>query len=241
MNSRIIYDLGLHTGKDAEFYLRKGFDVVAVEANSRLAHSTGERLANYVSAGRLKIIEKAIWHEDDQEVPFFVNDEKDDWSSLFKGESEKGVSTSREIRVTTITLAQLFARYGVPYYMKCDLEGGDMLVAQHLIRQSEKPQYVSFEITKLDILGALQLAGYKKYQLVNQSYNHFTQPPNPAREGIFVDARFDGHSSGLFGRDLPTEAWVGFEEIAKIYVDFMDLRRRHGLLVRGWLDIHATY
>ncbi len=32
----LIYDVGLHRGEDAEFYLRKGFRVVAFEANPDL-------------------------------------------------------------------------------------------------------------------------------------------------------------------------------------------------------------
>ena len=35
----LIFDIGCHLGEDSEFYLRKGFKVVAVEANPELCLS----------------------------------------------------------------------------------------------------------------------------------------------------------------------------------------------------------
>ena len=32
----LIFDIGMHIGQDTEFYLKKGFCVVAVEANPKL-------------------------------------------------------------------------------------------------------------------------------------------------------------------------------------------------------------
>lgn len=36
MNNSLIIDVGMHTGRDTEFYLKKGFNVVAIEANPEL-------------------------------------------------------------------------------------------------------------------------------------------------------------------------------------------------------------
>ena len=35
----LVYDVGMHKGEDTEFYLRKGFRVIAFEADPDLAHS----------------------------------------------------------------------------------------------------------------------------------------------------------------------------------------------------------
>ncbi len=35
MNKSLIIDVGMHTGRDTEFYLKKGFEVIAIEANPR--------------------------------------------------------------------------------------------------------------------------------------------------------------------------------------------------------------
>src|SRR5882762_224233 len=56
----LIYDVGLHRGEDAEFYLRKGFRVVAFEANPELAAFCHQRLKEFVAQGQLKIVQGAI-------------------------------------------------------------------------------------------------------------------------------------------------------------------------------------
>lgn len=240
MNRKLIYDLGLHAGRDSEFYLKKGFNVVAVEANPILANSTSERLAEHVGSGQLTVIEKAIWDKGGEEVTFYVNDEKDDWSSLFRGAAEKGVTSSREIKVQTITLAEMYETYGVPYYLKCDLEGGDISVAWQLSAQTERPKYASFEVTSLEIISALRASGYTRFQLINQAFHYLTKLPNPPMEGEYVNAHFDGYTSGLFGRELDFNKWVDFEEVAGQYMDFDRLKRRNEILAMGWLDVHAT-
>jgi hypothetical protein len=37
MDGNLIYDFGMHDGADTDYYLRKGFRVVAVEADPLLA------------------------------------------------------------------------------------------------------------------------------------------------------------------------------------------------------------
>ena len=73
MHKGMIFDVGMHTGKDTEFYLRKGFDVVAIEANPQLVQQTRTRLRQYVENGRLIICEMAV-ARDDGEIDFYVND-----------------------------------------------------------------------------------------------------------------------------------------------------------------------
>ena len=36
-SNNLIFDVGLHTGQDTAFYLKKGFRVIAIEANPLLA------------------------------------------------------------------------------------------------------------------------------------------------------------------------------------------------------------
>src|SRR5215218_5411176 len=56
----LIYDVGLHKGEDTEFYLRKGFRVVAFEADPDLVRSCRDRLCEFIDRGRLTIVEGAI-------------------------------------------------------------------------------------------------------------------------------------------------------------------------------------
>ncbi len=240
VNENLIFDVGLHRGRDAEFYLKKGFDVVGVEANPEIADRARALLSKYEKKDRLTIVEKAVFETSGDAVTFHVNDEKDDWSSLFKGAAEKGVTSSRPITVETITLFDLYQKFGVPYYLKCDIEGGDELVAKQLAAYKVVPTFASFEVTSVALLEHLRDAGYKRFQLINQAYNNMTIPPVPASEGRYVAHAFDGHTSGLFGLELDATRWVSIDEVIGLYVDFVTLRDRYSQLCMGWLDVHAT-
>ena len=76
----LIYDVGMHNGADTDFYLRKGFDVVAIEANPDHVARARERFAADIAEGRLVIHDVALT-ETAGEVSFFVH-EHDDWSRL---------------------------------------------------------------------------------------------------------------------------------------------------------------
>jgi FkbM family methyltransferase len=233
----LIFDLGMHRGDDADFYLCKGFDVVALEANPQLSHAAADRLASFVRDGHLTIVQKALWKSSEEQVPFYVNRQKDDWSSLFQGWAEKEGDKSERIDTATVTLADLVERYGIPYYIKCDLEGADLIFAEQLLKQDRRPCFVSTEAISPEIFALLLASGYDRFQIVNQALNPETRCPNPAREGRFVDRLFTGHMSGLFGLELAHYHWKSFGEIMEQYIYFMKLYETRTNF--GWLDVHA--
>ena len=57
---KVIYDIGMHAGRDTEFYLKKGFKVIAVEANPILVEKAKAKFKDEINAGRLVIVDKAI-------------------------------------------------------------------------------------------------------------------------------------------------------------------------------------
>src|SRR6516165_7072252 len=81
MQDDLIYDVGLHSGKDTEFYLAKGFRVVAIEANPVLATRCKTKFASQIKEGRLHILQLAIG-EQAGNCDFFVCDQHDDWSTI---------------------------------------------------------------------------------------------------------------------------------------------------------------
>jgi len=239
ITANLIFDIGLHTGRDANFYLSKGFRVVGVEAREDLCNIARQANKEAVENGRLHIVQRALFERAGETVTFYINDRKDDWGSLYRGAPEQDGSIAREIRVPSITLDELFGRYGIPYYIKCDIEGGDALFAEQLLQSKHRPSYVSIEATSIDDLAKIRAAGYNSFQIVNQYLNPNTVAPNPSREGKYVDTRFTHEMSGLFGRDLPHERWADFRTTIKRLLDWYDLWERDRSLAIGWLDIHS--
>lgn len=240
IQSDLIFDLGMHHALDTGFYLAKGFRVAALEANPAMVAAARSAHADAIARGALAVVDEALWERDDEEISFYLNAEKDDWSSAIKGWAEKGGHASQEIRVRSLTLSTLFDRFGVPRYVKCDIEGADELFVAQLLADRRRPAFVSIEAVSLGALARLHAAGYDRFQLVNQAFSGYVSPPNPPREGRYAEVQFTGHMSGLFGRELEPDRWIGFDEAARRYLDFMALRAADPLLAHGWLDFHAA-
>ncbi|WP_431268739.1 FkbM family methyltransferase [Dankookia sp. P2] len=179
----LVFDFGLHRGEDTEFYLRKGFRVVALEARPDFCAEVSARFAAEVEAGRLTVVPCALYPRGGETVSFWVNPVKDDWNSVSRDFAAKEGHAVTEIRVPTVTLGQLFDRFGVPRYLKCDIEGMDEDCARQLLEDGRRPDFVSMEASSFDIFAYLRACGYDRAQLVNQALHWGTRPPEPARGG----------------------------------------------------------
>jgi FkbM family methyltransferase len=239
MKRNLIYDVGLHLGEDSEFYLKKGFDVVAVEASPANAVKAANRLKAYVDSGRLTIVNKAITR-DEGPVAFFVSD-RSIWGTTDPITAERNRhlgSSISEITIPGVPFRCLLEQYGVPYYMKVDIEGADALCLEGLMASADRPKYVSIESTKAsfdDLVSEfclLQRLGYRKYKIVAQHRIEEERLPKTASEGQFVDHVFEEGSSGAFGRELPGE-WMSLEQALKVY---MRIFRKYRIVGDyGWL------
>jgi FkbM family methyltransferase len=225
----LIIDVGGHNGRDAEFYLRKGFRVVSIEANPQLAAGIASRLRDYLASGWLTLLPYGI-HERAGEFTFYQNLDKDDWSSFIPEIGTRNNTRYREIRVPCVPFAAVLERFGVPYYLKCDIEGNDVHVLRALLDLRATPKYVSVESHTLDYLAYLRALGYGKFKIVNQALLGNVRCPDPPKEGKYVDYQFDGHTSGPFGEESPGE-WGTFSEVASAF-----LHLKEG---QGWFDFHA--
>ena len=246
--SDLIYDIGLHAGEDSEFYLLKGFRVVAVDANPAMCRLAGERLARFVKTGQLRIVNAAIADRRGR-LTFFEN-AKSDWSTLVRewdAQNAARGSPSREVTVEAITLADLVEEHGDAFYMKIDIEGMDRRALETLGTIAARPKYVSIEAAfprdpsfksaraELDALARL---GYDRFKIVAQHRVEEQVPPNPAAVGEYVAHRFVAGSSGLFGEEAPG-AWLGmaaaleaFRAIVRDGWPLTLLHRRMALYVR---------
>ena len=255
-NRSLIFDLGLFDGSDTDFYLRKGFRVVAVEARPDLCAQARLRFREELASNRLTIVERAIWKTEGDRIPFYV---RSGWSSVFRSSAERDGGASEEIQVVTTTMNRLFDEFGIPHYLKADIEAAEHVVVEALADQMDRPTFVSVEDPVGTTAARLHAIGYDRFQMVNQGNLKRTRFPTLSCEGKNVGAQFDGKCSGLFGHDLPPRRWVPLERLrgqmdlwnrlrlnqvnpALAYAcrRFGRLTNRGWLLGAGWADIHAT-
>jgi FkbM family methyltransferase len=245
MQQDLIYDLGMHEGLDTEFYLAKGFRVVAVEANPELAEAARRKFAAAIRDRRLTIVESAIASRAGT-VPFYRNTANSEWGTIdagFVARNERFGAASEVVDVPAITFAELLAQHGVPYYAKIDIEGADNLCIAAIEQAQDRPRYVSFETAGPSrfqetflALASLVRSGYRSFQLANQGRLRGIRLPEPAREGQYVDHRFRTGSSGPFGAELASR-WLPLDALLQRYLPILRAEDRWSVNGRGrpWL------
>src|SRR5258707_8019854 len=177
MQSDLIYDVGFHHGEDTAFYLTKGFKVVAIEAHPGLCKAGREKFANDIETGRLALLNIAV-AETSGPISFFESD-NDVWGSIRRDAAERNEHLGagfREITVEGRRFGEILRQFGVPYYMKVDIEGADLLCLKALAEFDDRPKYISIE-AEVDVLSgirheiaAMHRVGYAKFKIVRQGH-----------------------------------------------------------------------
>src|SRR5574341_163357 len=237
----LIYDVGMHKGEDTEFYLKKGFIVIGFEADPDLVEYCNRKFASEIEQSRLIIIEGAIVDPSflvagQQTIKFYKNMEVSVWGTVFESWANRNEmlgTQNKAIEVKAVDLADCLKHYGIPYYMKIDIEGSDTICLKALRDFSPKPTYISIESDKVDFkrledeINLLEQLGYIEFKAVQQANisNHVV--PNPSREGRYVSHKFQPDSSGLFGKELPG-LWKSKTQILKEYKAIFVLYRLFG-------------
>ena len=253
----LIFDLGLFDGEDTAFYLGKGFRVVAVEAQPDFCRAGRARFSRELQSGQLTIVERALWKSDGERITFYIRG--GGWSSVLREAAERDGQDSVSVEAVTITMPELFRQFGVPHYLKCDIEGGEDTVISQLAQSGARPNFISMEDPNGATATRLAEVGYDRFQMRNQGHHRLFKPPNPPREGAYLDNKFAGHSSGLFGFELPPKDWVDEKTLQRQLRRWHSLRdnsmnpllryackrwgkltRRGWLIPGGWSDVHAT-
>lgn len=231
--SDLIVDLGMNSGDDTEYYLKKGYRVVSVEANPTLCERAKERFREAIDTKRLMIRNVAIWSSYDKK-PFYVNVANDHWSSLDRGWAARDASSFVEIQIDCIPIKHLFAHYGVPLYIKIDIEGADDIAIKQLRESEYLPLYLSLEDCRFgfEYLETLKELGYQSFKLLNQSTVEQLVDQT-------VDHRFKLGSSGPFGEDVPG-AWLTYDEmVGKYSREVRDRNNNRHAPRTVWWDIHC--
>jgi FkbM family methyltransferase len=272
----LIYDVGLHKGEDTEFYLKKGFRVIAFEANPDLIRHCAKKFAQELLTERLVIIKGAIVDPGDIDAEgytsFYVNAQQSIWGTAkgnWVARNEKAATEHTQIRVPAVDFAAMLERFGIPYYMKIDIEGCDRICLQALLHFEQRPDYLSIESEKADFselreeFRLLRKLGYDRFKAVQQANVYRSSPPVPAREGKDIAHRFAEGASGVFGEETSGEwrdearALDDYARIFKRYRRFGDdsvmrrfrlgrkvlkrVQRITGWSLPGWYDTHAKH
>lgn len=249
----LIYDVGMHKGEDTDFYLKKGFRVVAVEADPRHCADAQQRFAEDIRAGRLTLVNQAIAASPGP-LTFFRNVDVSVWGTAQASWAERNRRLGtriEEIEVQGTTLASLLETYGVPYFLKIDIEGSDTLCLEALNASADRPRHVSIESNKVDLAGLrrefdlLSRLGYRSFKIVAQHLITEQRPPNPSREGKFIAHAFPEGASGLFGEEAPGP-WITSDQALRRYRSIFWRYRLVGddpliknAWLRGFLETHG--
>jgi FkbM family methyltransferase len=217
-----------------------------------------------VETGKLVILNVAVWDEE-EERDFWFCDDMPVWSSVHEHIAGRNGAKRRKIRVQTTRFKKVLSRFGLPYYLKIDIEGADSLCLRDLDRH-RLPKYISLEsecagsdapLREDQYLANIRLlkeCGYNQFRLVNQNtliplsksnINRVLDAKYRARFRREIERknkwRFPEGSSGPWGEGIPG-AWMTFSDAIDVYRMARELffLAANMPLYGFWFDWHAT-
>jgi FkbM family methyltransferase len=153
----LIFDIGANRGVKAAFFLKLGARVIAVDPDVSNQKTLTERFLAYrLRRKPVVIVGKAVSDRNGHatfwvsEPGFDMNTLNAKWAETLEKDPARFGRTFefREKRqVETITLEQMISTYGLPFYIKIDVEGYELNVLKGL--QTAVP-YLSFEVNLPD-------------------------------------------------------------------------------------------
>lgn len=227
----LIYDVGINNGDDTAYYLKKGFDVVGIDAHPGLCKFCEQRFQDEIAAGRLTLLHVGVG--DKEETREFYQNPGEDPISTFFPDYWKQFDKEQiwePVKVDIRKLSTLIREHGEPYFVKIDVEYFDHIALLDMYRENILPPYVSAEAQLIDVYCALVSMGYEQFKLVRGKTIpvEFANARLTTRDGQPFTHEFSRISSGPFGDDLPGE-WLNKDAVLKQLLE-------HGL---GWIDLHA--
>jgi len=241
----LVYDVGMHDGGDTAYYLSHGYRVVAIEADPRLVEQASRRFADEVQSGRLTILNVGITTSSGAAI-FWISPDKSVWNSFDRRIAARRSHAHHPITVPTCNFSEILMQYGVPYYLKIDIEGNDALCIEGLTG-FPLPPFISVEteclaegefLTEVGSRATLDLLhkrGYQRFKLIFQrDFSAVDSEAPEHRSKLEHSYRFRLGNSGPWGNQTPGR-WLTYEE-AKCEVALAA-----NLQIESWHDWHATF
>ncbi len=170
----LVFDIGLHRGDDAAYYISLGYSVLGIEANPLLADACKIRFEKEIRAEQMKVINAGLLKESGEFI-FFRNLLDDGWSSFLPQKGKKG-GNWEEVIVPCLTTRQLIEEHGKPFFMKVDIEDADFQ-SLYSMNAAIAPAYISLELNCFDpTVERLIELGYSAFKFVNGATYRPTPP-----------------------------------------------------------------
>jgi FkbM family methyltransferase len=155
----LVFDIGANDGTKAEIFLRLGAKIVAVEPDQTNQKVLQDRFLSYrLNKKPLTIVGKAVSSSCGEETMWvdapgsWMNTLNPKWVETLRNDTERFGSRldfAQQIKVETVTIADLIRTYGLPFFIKVDVEGYEPKVLQGL---PCPVRYLSFEVNLPEFL-----------------------------------------------------------------------------------------
>jgi FkbM family methyltransferase len=147
--NNLVYDIGANKGNKVKALLRMGYKVIAVEPEKKALSTLSWRFSKNKN---VTIVENGV-SDKKAELTIHIagsrsglNTLSDKWVNSLEKEQEnrwhKKHSFKDSYTIEVTTLDDLFSKYGIPYFIKIDVEGYENKVIKGMSRM---PAFISFE------------------------------------------------------------------------------------------------
>src|SRR5260370_34046799 len=166
----LVYDIGLHNGGDTRQYLKEGCRVIAIDANPAMCAAATAEFQTHIDTEYLTVLNCGV-ADRTEKLKFWVCDDVTEWSSFDRQIASRNGAKHHAVEVDCVPIQDIIARFGVPDYMKIDIEGNDKYCLDGLT-QDTSPRYISIEMDhaagERDIR-RLSALGYRRFKVICQN------------------------------------------------------------------------
>ncbi|MDE1150007.1 MAG: FkbM family methyltransferase [Azospirillaceae bacterium] len=217
----------MNNGDDTEYFIKKGYRVIAIEANPELCKEAAAHFRAEIAGGLLKILNIGVGKEEGI-LDFYIDTQQSTTSTFAPQPNEGG--RYRIMPVAVKRLSGIIMEEGMPDLLKVDVEGLDYDVLEDLYKRGIQPVYLSAEAHTIDVFCMLVCMGYDQFKVMDSGNvgRDFAAAEIHSLDGKTLTHHFKYNSSGPFGDDFPA-AWQGKVETI----------RHLATLDTTWRDIHA--
>eukprot|EP00451_Oxyrrhis_marina_P002937 CAMPEP_0204271126 /NCGR_PEP_ID=MMETSP0468-20130131/19281_1 /ASSEMBLY_ACC=CAM_ASM_000383 /TAXON_ID=2969 /ORGANISM="Oxyrrhis marina" /LENGTH=312 /DNA_ID=CAMNT_0051246743 /DNA_START=97 /DNA_END=1035 /DNA_ORIENTATION=- len=251
-SANTVFDFGFFDGADSRYYMTSGFCVVGVEADATLVADATSTFQTELTTGQLRLVNVAIALRDedaDTEQTFFENHCTKEWNSFLPTVGCRSCAAPHHMdeasctrhQVTTVSCASIFAQFGVPVYLKLDVEGAETGCFEALSKLAVRPSYLSVEATGAEYVDAISRLGYPFFKLVRQ--DRLASLDGKSTSGPFGDAAEDCRSGPAWRsfaavrRDMIRASRVAFDSSDPCPGGVLGIDQSgNGAM---WYDVHA--